>query len=708
MANPTQSTVIAAISLNPWQVDKSTNESLSAGTVYFWQDNNRSVPKIVYQQVQVGSNPATYTYVPLSDPLILSGVGTFVDTNGNEVAVYYYPFAEDDETIELYYITVYDSNGLLQYTREAWPPLAFVESEAGLQGIAVTNQISNSQFVDVNFIPATGLSYTYSGSATTTIAIAPDWDLNITHTGAGTITVDQTAIVGSSALPNNPPFTLEISPGSNITRLTLTQVFTNNPDWGAPQSNSSDNAYVASTIMLSANTSVTMNYIASSGASGTQVLLVAGNATSSFETFNATVALAPADNPEAGDTGYDTIELVLPTSGTYSLSNVQVVTLSANIANIAYSEDTSNRQRDYLFHYYNPLLQYKPINSYLIGWDFPFNPAQALGNTIGQLSTGANTSNYIWDQTIVFQSVNQGFTTSRAADGSLLLNYAITGQLALIQYLEQSSVRSMLLTRLSSMIKAAIQSGSTVGATVSLYYTTDASLPDMGSNLSLVATLDANGKPATFHGNWTEIARSNLGDARFDIENTTNNTYNLDGFSGWESIDAIGADTAKFFAIVVGTESAPNGTELAFNSISVVPGDIPTIPAPKTISETLQDCERYYRKSFAQGTKPAQAIGVGSGEIIFLSFTVGGAGGNRCQMIPWDPVMRAQPVVTFYNPNAANALACSEIAPYTDCATTSVYNNAAQALGIEVTNGAFTSGFPVGVHYTANAMLGVV
>ena len=41
-------------------------------------------------------------------------------------------------------------------------------------------------------------------------------------------------------------------------------------------------------------------------------------------------------------------------------------------------QNSVNRQNDYLFHYYNPLLQYKPIESFLIGWDFPVNPAQPL------------------------------------------------------------------------------------------------------------------------------------------------------------------------------------------------------------------------------------------------------------------------------------------------------------------------------------------
>ena len=97
-------------------------------------------------------------------------------TNGNQVAVYYWPYDANGD-IQLYYITVYDgpaSTGLLQYTREAWPPLAFIEQSSNFAG-NFSNQISNSQFVDVLFIPSSGLSFAYSGSGTTAFDIAPNW-----------------------------------------------------------------------------------------------------------------------------------------------------------------------------------------------------------------------------------------------------------------------------------------------------------------------------------------------------------------------------------------------------------------------------------------------------------------------------------------------------------------------------------------------------
>jgi hypothetical protein len=49
-------------------------------------------------------------------------VGTYQDASGNDVVIYYYPYDLVTGDLELYYITVTDSAGTLQYTREAWPP----------------------------------------------------------------------------------------------------------------------------------------------------------------------------------------------------------------------------------------------------------------------------------------------------------------------------------------------------------------------------------------------------------------------------------------------------------------------------------------------------------------------------------------------------------------------------------------------------------
>ena len=70
---------VAALDLNPYFVDKSTGTPLSGGTISFYEDNNRTTAKPVYELVQGGAIPPNYSYEPFSNPIILSGVGTVVD-----------------------------------------------------------------------------------------------------------------------------------------------------------------------------------------------------------------------------------------------------------------------------------------------------------------------------------------------------------------------------------------------------------------------------------------------------------------------------------------------------------------------------------------------------------------------------------------------------------------------------------------------------
>lgn len=706
MAEPTSSTVISAISLNQYFVDKSTGEALSGGSVYFYKDNDRTVPKLVYEQVQTGSNPATYTYEPLSDPMVLSGVGTFVDDNGNQVAVYFYPY-DAEGNIEQYYITCYDSNGLLQFTREAWPPLSAIQGDIATSSIGINNQITNSQFVEVLFIPENGLDFSYSGTGTTSIEIAPGWALNVSYNGAGTISVAQLPIAGSDALPYNPPFTLGFVAGANLTGLTLTQVLSNNPNWAARQNNDATNGYINASVLISADTSITINYVQSAGSSPSVEILSATNTGSTYEQVNATVQLNAANNPDTGLDGYDTIELVLPTSGEFEISNVQVVSLPDNVTSINYAADTANRQRDYMAHYYKPLLAYKPIPSLLDAWDFALNPAQFLGSTVAATAIGANKSKYVWDQTIIFQSANSAISVSRGldgADGALVLTADTPTQMAIIQYQPQMQARAILSTRLAVNVVLATTDAQTL--TVSLWYTTDVSLPNLntGTNNSLVATLGANGKPATFNGNWTEVPRSNLGDARFSTDGS--GAYQTFNFSGWEELE--GAQfTATYFAIVIGTNSVATPKAVVFKSVSLCAGDIATIPGPESDNSVLIDCEYYYEKSFNNDVVPANAVGLDTGEFYFSQNKAAATPGvliGSVQMAPKYDIAN----VVFYNPVNNNSQAYNTATASDFGATTSAtvgnksFTGTAQGpLGSAIGNNCC-------VHWTADSRLGII
>jgi hypothetical protein len=165
--------LIAAPILQDYFVDKTTGLPLSGGIVTFYQDNSRTTLKNVYYQ---SGSPGAYTYIPLPNPLTLSDVGTIEDANGNDVIPYFYPYSETDNTTKQpYYITVYSSQGQLQFTRQNFP---FNPSGGSSSTTNATNDnlIANNEFWrNVGSLNATTLSnsLTLNGSTLYYATIAP-------------------------------------------------------------------------------------------------------------------------------------------------------------------------------------------------------------------------------------------------------------------------------------------------------------------------------------------------------------------------------------------------------------------------------------------------------------------------------------------------------------------------------------------------------
>ena len=686
---------ITAIDLCEYFVDKSTGQPLAGGIVSFWEDASRTTPKLVYE---LTGAPPNYTYTALPNPIILSNTGTFQDSSGNNIAVYYYPY-DANGNVQLYYITVTDSLGVEQFTREAWPN---IEESAEATQANISNQLTNPQFVQTLF--TSPLTLTTSGTGTLSVTIAPDWVLNVTTVGVGTVTVTRNSITGSTAYPFNPPYTLTIAPGVNVTGLTLVQQLSNNPGIWSPQTGAAD-GWVAASILLAPLSSLTMSYVPSTGTS--TVLLTANNLSGIYAESTATVQLPPSNNTESSDTGYVSIVLTLPTASTVTLSNVQVVTLESNLPDVVYEQTAVNRQNDQMFNYYNPFLQYKPIPSILIGWDFALNPAQFLGATIGSQNTGANSSYYIWDQTILYQSVTNSISVSRgsyATGGSLRITAAATTQFAIIQYLDAPEGINALVNLLSSVVVANTNQA-TLPGTISLWYTNSNSLPNVatGTNLSIVAGLDANGHPNAFNGTWVEVTRDIQQNATF----TAIPGFNDFGFSGWNAIDVLMANNVKFIAIVIGFGTLTGGNSIEIDSVSLVPGNVPTIPGSQKYSTVISECQHYYSMSFPNGTVPAQNLGTGTGELIFPA-TVAGANKNVSQSVWLPSVMRTTPNMMGYSPGAATTQVYDETASAA-CTMTGLTNNTNRGFFVSTTANAGTSvGNSLGLHWTADARLGIV
>ena len=653
-------------SLEEYFVDKSTGEPLAGGFVYFYEDDARTVPKLVYE---LSGAPPNYTYSPLPNPIQLSAVGTPQDAAGNNIAIYYYPF-DAAGNLQLYYVAIFNSGLVPQFTREAWPNEAIedVNPIAGSLGNFV-NFIDNPQFAFTNFAPATSLTISSGGAGTQTVNFAPGWSITVVFSGAGSVILTQTSIAGITAYPSNPPYTLTVTPGINITGITVTQRLLHNPDIWSPQNAASLNGWVATSILLAPATSLHINYAPSAAAF--QTILTANNLSGVYTEFKNTVQLMPPTNTDLSTVGYVDFDIILSPVNASTFSNVQIVQLERNLPNIPYEQEPVNRQLSNLSWYYNNIIQAgaRGQTSYLVGWDFPLNPTQPLGPTIAAFASGANTSNYFWDQTIIFQSANSGIASSRGTNGCLTLTATNTTQCALVQYLEQSVARMILNGRNSVNVAAFTNQVGGLQATVSLWYTTDGALPSAGAGNSIVATLNADGSVATRNGTWTQVPRSGLGNATFTIgASPTTTTFNDYGFSGWDLAGIPATNTATFFAIVVGTASLTAANVVNFDSISLVPGEIPTRPAPETGGIALYRCQRYYEMSFETGLVPGTQIFGGA-----ISVCAPVLGRNLPAPFTYLNEKVTLPVVTLYNPvNNNNQMYDISTGVTADCTFTSI------------------------------------
>jgi hypothetical protein len=587
---------IVAINLGEVFVDMETGLALAGGKIYFYKDEARSVPKTVYE---LTGSPPNYLYEALPNPIILSAVGTIVNANGENVAIYYYPY-NSQGVIENYYIRVFSEDDVEQFDRQAWPNLTPTSTPGGDGNSAtVQNQLSNSQFVDVAFPTDEGLELSWSGAlAETTYTIAPDWDLVIEASGTGSVTINRTALTGSLNVATNPPFELDIVASSvNITSLKLVQRLSNNPDIWAE-------LYVAGVMLVQSLDGISRTFsmvYAPSIAVADTTIVEGASGDSGYTELKGAVQLPEGTNSEDGDDGYVDIQIILPLAGHYTLTSIQLTngTAEPTVDDITYQQDPANRQKDFSFHHYRPQIIQLAVPSVLDGWDFRVNPSQWGASQ----SMGAVASQYLWDQTIGFQSVNSAISAARGANEELEITVGLTCQFALIQYLEGAQLQQLLQSNFSTLITALTDISGGVTGTVSFWVTTDVSLPDVatGTNLSLVATLNADGKPATFNGNWTEVARSTGWDAKFTIPEQSE--YAQIPLEGWNASTLANAATYTYGAIVIGFSETDAGA-VNFQSISVTPTLIASPIAPLAYNLTLSQLQRYYEKSYASGINP--------------------------------------------------------------------------------------------------------
>jgi len=124
--------LVSAAMMQDYFVDNATGLAMSDGVITMYQDDSRTTLKNWYYQTGI---PGNYTYLPLDNPLTLSAVGTISDPSGNDTIPFYYPYSEiDSSVVQAYYVTVVDSNGQAQFTRQNFPGSNLGSGGGGVTG----------------------------------------------------------------------------------------------------------------------------------------------------------------------------------------------------------------------------------------------------------------------------------------------------------------------------------------------------------------------------------------------------------------------------------------------------------------------------------------------------------------------------------------------------------------------------------------------
>lgn len=140
---------ILAPSLQEGFLDIVTGLPLSDGVVTFYRDLDHTQLKPIFT---ISGPPDAPIFTQLPNPLTLSSIGTFEYMN-EDIIPYYYPY-DDAGNVDLYYITVYNSHGDLQFTRDHFPSVNDVQPSTVSQ---VENYVPDGQFLLHYNLPNNGL-----------------------------------------------------------------------------------------------------------------------------------------------------------------------------------------------------------------------------------------------------------------------------------------------------------------------------------------------------------------------------------------------------------------------------------------------------------------------------------------------------------------------------------------------------------------------
>lgn len=620
-------------------LDKDSGLPLSGGVVSFYRDSQRVTPKDVYQIS--GSSP-NYTFVNVGAVFTLGIAGDFVDGSGDPFVPYAYPY-DAEGALDLYYVTVESEGAVDQFTREA-VPYTGSGTPAPEDRISTENELCNPQFVEVNF-PAGEIIISVTGTNTVT-PIAPGWDLITT----GTDTIELERLEPTSAnIDTNPPYTLRINAGSALgSSVTLRQRLNNTPSLMRGQ-------YISGTLIAAVlgggGSALSMVYAPSSGTSTSIIPSTSVSTDGAYHTLAGNAAIVEQANT-AASTGYIDINIVIPTSRDIAISSIQIVGVASSV-DIPFDEQTADRQKDHLFHYYEDAVVHQAKANLLTGWTFGLNPWQFRSTANSNVATNTYTA----DQTIV---ITQRYVDSAGANnvsvarGTAAQNYGFNvravnadNKFILLQYIDPATIRPYWGQTLSAMVKCL--------AILGAGHTTE---PQFKVRLIYRASLPATTAQAVPVSSWTNVDDSIPGLAGWTYITPVNDpTYTITSteqdfaFNGFV-LPASSNDSMTLgimFIMMNNLDSTGTPDQLLFDRISLVNNDFAIDASPETWDQTLAKCQYYYEKSYESATLPATSTVVGC---IDKHQTVTQGTGDcyaACWQFSYNTVKRAVPTTTIYS-----------------------------------------------------------
>lgn len=638
--------------------DKDDGSLLAGGRVEYYSDPQFNEPKDVYE---VSNAPdGTYYFSNIGSVLTLSSIGSFVDIDGNNFTPMLFPWTGtvlSPGQFEPYYIRVYSATNILQFTVTGYPYNNF--SIAGLteEGGDTVNQITNPQFVEA-LIPTAGITITVSGAMT--IPVAPGWFIDVS--GAGTIFLQQDPL--DIQTPADAPFALIIRTTGD-TSGTLYQTITNSPRLLFEES-------IAGYLEINSATAfdLTMAYVPSQGSSGADIITEAVPANNEWTPLRGAVTIDGVANTDSGTDGFVKITINIPTLANFSITSVQVQGVADENVIPTFAQISTPIQESQLFYYWQEWLNYKPIPSYLVGWDFPLNPAQPNGDS-GNFSAApaiANGSAYAWDQTILFATVASQLTYDRdSSTGGLKIATGGATSFAVVQYLPAQQAKALLSQHNAVSIQGffadgAVTPATTINGTVTLAWT-GGTLPDLKTPTfqSVVVSVPTTAIPTlSVASTWNLVPNVPLGNnPAFTLGGASSKTPIY--LSGWDA-SAQNTSSATWMAIIISFTTLESTQTVTLDFCGLFGGDIATRPAPQTNDQVLRECQYYYESSYNIGTVPGTATLNGQRSAPQVTRDNGATTQAYANAFNVDfNTMKINniPSMTFYNPavlNASNAV----------------------------------------------------